>query len=263
MSSPLLELTDGDLAELAAALRGGRLSPPFMPVSVQHLLPVKAREPVADHLRRLAEDGFGPPQLATLLDLLIADRSARARMDDLIDVVTTGPVAPGIANRDTGVVVRDLFAGAERSVLVVGYAVYQGRQVFRTLADRMAERPGLKVRLCLDVRRQVGDDTAPDEIVRRFATRLKSTQWPPDRPIPAVVYDPRGLDPSPVNRASLHAKCVVVDGKVSFVSSANFTEAAQERNIEVGLLIHSPSLARRLSTHFDALIAERLLLPLF
>jgi len=39
-----------------------------------------------------------------------------------------------------------------------------------------------------------------------------------------------------------------------FVSSANFTEAAQERNIEVGLLIQSRALAERVRRFFDALV---------
>ena len=55
-------------------------------------------------------------------------------------------------------------------------------------------------------------------------------------------------------RASLHAKCVVVDRQVAFVSSANFTEAAQERNIEVGVLLRVPALAEQLEWHFQALM---------
>jgi phosphatidylserine/phosphatidylglycerophosphate/cardiolipin synthase-like enzyme len=54
-------------------------------------------------------------------------------------------------------------------------------------------------------------------------------------------------------RASLHAKCVVVDNEQAFVSSANFTEAAQTKNIEVGTLIRSPTFARKLSEHFETL----------
>jgi phosphatidylserine/phosphatidylglycerophosphate/cardiolipin synthase-like enzyme len=39
------------------------------------------------------------------------------------------------------------------------------------------------------------------------------------------------------------------------VSSANFTEAAQERNVEIGLLLHSTSVAENLTRFFDALCA--------
>jgi phosphatidylserine/phosphatidylglycerophosphate/cardiolipin synthase-like enzyme len=51
----------------------------------------------------------------------------------------------------------------------------------------------------------------------------------------------------------LHAKCVVVDERWAFVTSANFTEAAQERNIEAGVLLDHPKLAEALVARFQAL----------
>ena len=63
----------------------------------------------------------------------------------------------------------------------------------------------------------------------------------------------------------MHAKCVVIDGQEGFVTSANFTEAAQERNIELGLLVGSQSIAHQIEEHFISLIQngflERLPLP--
>jgi phosphatidylserine/phosphatidylglycerophosphate/cardiolipin synthase-like enzyme len=56
-----------------------------------------------------------------------------------------------------------------------------------------------------------------------------------------VFYDPRALElvrPGGV----LHAKAVV-DDEVVFVTSANLTEAALERNIELGLLVRDRALA--------------------
>ena len=76
-----------------------------------------------------------------------------------------------------------------------------------------------------------------------------------------MYYDPRSLELDHSNRASLHAKCIVVDDETAFVSSANFTEAAQLKNIEVGVIIKSPHFARHLSQHFDALAAEGVLKP--
>ena len=62
----------------------------------------------------------------------------------------------------------------------------------------------------------------------------------------------------------MHAKCVIMDGRKALVTSANFTEAAQERNIELGLLIGSHTVARRIEEHFMSLIRNRYLekLPL-
>lgn len=175
-------------------------------------------------------------------DVLRADRANRPVFDDMLELVTTGPEIDGIANRDTSVVVRDLFANATESVLVAGYAVYQGHKVFQALADRMVAHPSLKVRLFLDIQRPQGDTSAAPEIVRRFAAQFRATQWPNERPLPQVFFDPRSLDMSSHNRACLHAKAVVVDSRSVFISSANFTEAAQERNVEVGILCN-PSLS--------------------
>ena len=113
----------------------------------------------------------------------------------------------------------------------------------------------------LDVRRPDGDASSEDEVVRRFAARFKEKVWP-GRRLPELCYDPRAVDLDPHRRASLHAKCIVVDELQAFISSANFTEAAQRRNIEVGVLIRSPVLARQLIQHFETLAAARILKPI-
>ena len=55
-------------------------------------------------------------------------------------------------------------------------------------------------------------------------------------------------------RSSLHAKSIVVDEEHVFISSANFTKAGQNRNIEVGVLIDSLWLGQRLIRHFEMLL---------
>jgi phosphatidylserine/phosphatidylglycerophosphate/cardiolipin synthase-like enzyme len=76
--------------------------------------------------------------------------------------------------------------------------------------------------------------------------------WPfPGRP-PEIFYDPR----TAVARSyvSLHAKCVVVDNDLSLVTSANFTDRGQTRNIEVGALIHDKGYATALERQWNALV---------
>ena len=162
----------------------------------------------------------------------------------LVELVSSGPDAAG-TTRDTGVVLRELFATGEQRVLVVGFAVHQGREIFAALADRMRHRPDLAVRLCLDIRRAPGDTTRSDALLRRFAERFIRHEWPGPR-LPDLFYDPRSLTEGETHRASLHAKCVVVDNQQVFVSSANFTEAAQQRNVEIGLLLQSVVLGQRI-----------------
>jgi hypothetical protein len=173
-----------------------------------------------------------------------------------VDLVTTGPEAGGVANRNTAVVVSELFREAEHSVLVAGYAVYQGQKVFQALGDRMAQHPQLKTRMFLDVPRKQSDTSSADALIARFVQQFKSSQWPNGMPLPNV-YCCEQLMTQNGKPGSLHAKCIVVDSEHVFVSSANFTEAAQERNIEVGLLVQSRALAERVCRFFDALLDDR------
>lgn len=253
MQEPLLALAPSDLRVLVSALRTGRLCPPYLTTSVQRMLNGAVAAEISAGLQDLACSGMPAAAIARTLELLAVACEFRPPIEDVIDLVTTGPEARGVTNRDTSVVVRELFHKAEESVLVAGYAVYQGQRVFQALADRMLERASLKVHLFLDIQRKQGDTSAPSELVGRFVHRFRTTQWPTERPLPEVYYDPRSLETTPKACAALHAKCIVVDGFEVFVSSANFTEAAQERNIEVGLRLQSPVIAERVSRFFESL----------
>lgn len=50
--------------------------------------------------------------------------------------------------------------------------------------------------------------------------------------------------------ASLHAKCVVVDERWVLVTSANFTDRGQTRNVEVGVLLDDAGFAGVLEAQF-------------
>ncbi len=258
MTAPWSRLSDADLRQLSGALQAGRLALPFSAVSLARYLAPELRDAVVAEGQRLHRAGMNAAQLALLLEALAEDRAAHAPPLGRMDLVTSGPEAPGVAIRDTAVVVRELFASARQSVLVVGYAVHGGRHVFRALAERMEQHPDLEVRLCLDVQRPWQDVTPTVLLLRRFAERFTTREWPGSRQ-PAVYYDPRSLALDAAKRASLHAKCIVIDRQVAFVSSANFTEAAQVRNIEVGVLLRVPALAEQISRHFQALIEAEVL----
>ena len=251
MTAAFSRLSDADLRELVAALESRRVSAPYSELQVNRVISPKLADDVTTSLHELASLGFDEQQIATTLEILLRDRSDGRKSEPPIDLVTSGPEAPGISNRDTAVVVRELFAHAKKSVLVVGYAVYQGASVFEALAQRMEEIPDLDVKLFLNIARPDNDATAAEILVSRYAQRFRDSQWPKDCRLPTVYYDPRSVNQE--KRSSLHAKCVVVDAEQVLVSSANFTKAGQERNIEVGLKIESPWLAQRLIRHFQLL----------
>jgi phosphatidylserine/phosphatidylglycerophosphate/cardiolipin synthase-like enzyme len=122
----------------------------------------------------------------------------------------------------------------------------------------MDEIPELRVRIFLNVPRQGHDDLSEGHILRHFVETFRSNHWPGQK-IPELFYDPRSLLADQDRRASLHAKCVVVDEERAFITSANFTEAAQERNIEAGVLLSIPSIAKALCSQFENLVSRGIL----
>lgn len=256
-------LSNTDLHTLASALQSGRVAPPYSGLQVARVVSAMLANSVREGLVALHEQGFTSPQIAMVLELIAADRKTGRAVDPSIDLVTSGPEAPGITNRDTSVVVRELFSHAKKSVLVVGYAIYQGNRVFESLAKRMDAIPDLDVQFYVNIARPDRDTTASEILVTRFKQRFKDSQWPMGSRLPELYYDPRSIaDDEPV-RSSLHAKCIVIDGELVFVSSANFTEAGQDRNIEVGLKISNEWLANQLTQHFQQLREHGLALRAF
>jgi len=157
-------------------------------------------------------------------------------------------------------VYEELLGSAERSIWASSYAYFDGPHAFEVLAKRMDAVPALNVVLLLNIQRKRGNTSAADEVVRRYADRFWGADWP-GAARPRVFYDPRAVElegPGGV----LHAKAVVADAEAVFVTSANLTEAALERNIEMGLLVRDRALAASLVCHFRGLIDRGLLCPL-
>jgi phosphatidylserine/phosphatidylglycerophosphate/cardiolipin synthase-like enzyme len=254
----LLALSASDLIALKEALRTGRLPAPFLPALVARIVPHAVAPEVATALQGMAASGANREGLVVALELLARTRAQQPALDELIELVTTGPEAGAVTNRDTHVVVQELFRNAERSVLVAGYELHRAEPLFRTLAERMTLEPRPAVQMFLNVKRPVGDTSSDRELIAHFVHRFRTRHWPVDGLLPEVYFDPRSLELDSKSKAVLHAKCIVIDGLTSFVSSANFTEAGQQRNIEVGVLVRSPIIAARLASFFSGLIAAEI-----
>lgn len=258
MNDAFSRLGSKDLRLIANGLRSGRLTLPATSLQIGRYFQGEVSAALATKLSELSAIGFTAEQAAVLIDSMLQDRELFRPSDpSCVDLVTSGPEAPGVTNRDTSVVVREMFAHAKQSVTVIGYAVYQGQKVFEALAQRMDSKPELQVELFLNISRGDGDTTKSEILVSRFVERFKSKQWPTGSRLPIIYYDPRSLSDYTPIRSSLHAKCVVVDDEDVFVSSANFTEAGQQRNIEVGLRLDNVSLARRINHHFKQLVESK------
>jgi phosphatidylserine/phosphatidylglycerophosphate/cardiolipin synthase-like enzyme len=254
----LLALPVRDLETLTAALRSGRLGPSSATVDLQAFFGRAWAAQVAADLRALAAVGFSGTQMAWAIELIATARTVEVNTGAAIDLVTTGPLPS--ADGDTRVVVQQLFYEAKRSILIAGYEFYNSEPVFRALANRMAAEPGLQVRFCVNL--SPVENGGEDAAVKGFLSAFQRFHWPEHCPLPAFYYDPRTIVPPPALQHRLHAKCVVVDSELAFISSANFTEAAHERNIEVGVLLRSRFSAIRLIGFFEQLIHSGHLVPI-
>ena len=248
-----LDSIDGrNLTRLAQMLESGLLTPPFTALGIRGIVAQDQAATIAAFLNQLAERTGSTQSIGLVLRALMAGKGYSRSPAEIIDVVVSGPDVSSTA-RDTGVVMRQMFGSARNRVLAVGFAVHQGKEIFRTLAERLDACGELEATLCVDVRRDLNNTTHQDQIVARFARNLVENEWPGER-LPRVYYDPRSLAPGSTERSALHSKCVVVDGSDALVTSANFTEAAQERNIELGLRVSAPEIARQVEDHFRGLI---------
>jgi phosphatidylserine/phosphatidylglycerophosphate/cardiolipin synthase-like enzyme len=250
---PLRALPAHVRSRLQQALSTSMLAPPYTTAAVRSALGAGVDDLAAirDALTALDARGVSAPAIALVLDASAPSGIARP------DLVWSGPTAPGLHTRNTRQVYEELIATAQRSIWISTFAYFDGQHAFRSLAERMTARRGLQVRIMLNIQRRHGDATLADQLVAEFAHRFWSKDWPGELK-PFVYYDPRSLEVDGPEGV-LHAKAIVVDDRAALVTSANLTEAAFDRNIEVGILTRDQLLAASLARHFRVLIDRGLL----
>ena len=151
MSTKVLsELSLQSLRALAASLRDGALSGGLSRQPLQQL--AGARVDQLDRcLRALATAGMTTAQMSLTVEAVAETKASAGKPTELVELVLSGPDVPGIPISDTSSEIRKLINSATAEVLVIGYAVYQGKRIFRHLASRMDQAPELKVTFCLDI----------------------------------------------------------------------------------------------------------------
>ncbi len=257
MIDALLDLPAHLRQRLASALESGLLGPPYALASVRSVVNAgESSQAISDALAALEKTGMAGPAVAEVLG--VADRMA-ARAPRL-DLVWSGPRWPGCTRATPGASTRSCSGALRVRSGPRTYAFFDGPSAFDVLAKRMDATPTLQVTLLLNIQRKRGDTTVADQLVRRFADRFWKHEWP-GAARPRVFYDPRALEPERPGGV-LHAKAVVIDDEAVFITSANLTEAALDSNIELGLLVRDRALAASVSTHFQVLIDQKVLVPL-
>lgn len=238
----LSDVSTSTLVRLRGAILGGQLR---TPVDASGLIAFGIRNQVGVIAHALA--GHRSAACIAVLDVTLAERADRKPAPEL---VWTGPEASSATARDTAVVLRSLFESARESVILAGYSFSHAHEVLEPLYRSMRDH-GCRASFFVNVQQIEHGD--PAEHLRGELENFVHHNWPFGDPMPRIYYDKRALTRGPP-WCSLHAKCVTVDGLQAFISSANFTQRGQDRNIEAGVLIRDANFASHLASQWMGLV---------
>ena len=223
------ELPGSLVGSLIAQLRGG-----LVPV-----MPNPSYQGRVDEFLRARSDALG--ELAPMLQVALAAKRAAPTTE----LVWTGPSTPVVPVRRTEQVLCDLIRSAERRLTMTSFGIFQVPRLMEEL-ERSLERD-VALRIVLGDREAHSDqeiDRQRQQLGRAVATGASLLQWPAERR-PRDEQGHAGL---------MHVKAAVADSRVAFLTSANLTEAALERNMELGVFIRGGNLPASIDRLVDALI---------
>jgi len=149
------------------------------------------------------------------------------------ELVWSGPATSVVPRRATEQVLFDMIQGTRQRLTIMSFGVFHVPRLVAALEDSLAA--GIQLRIVLGERESSGESDIDRQrhelgtVVVRAASLLR---WSPQR----RIRDEQG------HAGLMHAKAAVGDSSVAFLTSANLTEAALERNMELGVLIRGGKL---------------------
>lgn len=171
----------------------------------------------------------------------------RWQTDQHVELLWAGPSpADRISARRIDQALYDLIDSANREILLVTFAAAKIERLSSHLW-KAAER-GVRIRLVLEFEQPSEGQLSLDALKAFPATLIEAAEiyyWPLER-------RERNLAGRP---GKLHAKVAIIDD-VALISSANLTDDAFHRNLEVGVMLKDPEFLGGLRGYLESLICE-------
>ncbi len=136
--NPFLTLSDASLTALAVSLREGALSKGLSRRVIEQITGSEAAA-VANYLENLARTGMKFEHMAHMADAILQTRRQSGDPVVMYDLVLSGPEVEGVPTADTAAVVQTLISEAKEEILLVGYAIHNGKKLFEPLMARMRD----------------------------------------------------------------------------------------------------------------------------
>ena len=226
-------------------------------------LPEQLEEQATNDVGRLLNDGpkqtfFALIELAKLHSvggkeisaLLLGASSSRAKIleENNVEFVWTGPTTEFVSTRQTAQVLYDLIDHVKHELFLVSFVVNDVDGLLIKLND--AIHRGVKVSLLLEAPKDRGGSLDRDNIsmMSREVPKMKIYSW--------------AKESWENGESKVHAKMAVADGEKAFLTSANLTGHAMNKNIEAGLLLTGSQVPAQIMSHMTALIDTKVLIEM-
>lgn len=180
-----------------------------------------------------------PDQLASML-LAASHVYSKAVADQSTELVWTGPTTPLVAARRTEQALLQVINAAQTSLFVTSFVAYDISSIVNALNE--ASNRGVSISMLLELSQDHGGSITFDAL-GKMKTLVPG----------ASLYSWRDKG-EPFLGGSVHAKVAVADARICFITSANLTGFAMEKNMECGVLIRGGEIPRMLAEHLRLLV---------
>jgi phosphatidylserine/phosphatidylglycerophosphate/cardiolipin synthase-like enzyme len=196
------------------------------------------------------ETDLSPDTLAAALKAASATADL-AEKQEVVNLVWTGPSTGMVASRHTEQSLIEVISSARRKLFLVSFVAYNIESVSGSL--RAAVERNVQVDVLFESAKEHGGKVDHDSVsgLRELIPSVNIYTWSGDWKSGS----------SSTYTGAVHAKCAVADGAIAFITSANLTSAAMERNMELGVLVNGGTLPAALHRHLDSLVNTKVIEP--
>ncbi len=156
------------------------------------------------------------------------------------ELVWTGPTTPFVSARRTEQALLQVINAAEQTLFITSFVAYDVSTIVKAL--NAASDRGVVISMLLELSQGHGGSITFDAIGKMRAL------------VPAARLFAWRDKADPFSDGRVHAKVAVADGRMCFITSANLTGHAMEKNMEAGVLISGGHIPRLLGDHLQSLV---------
>jgi len=180
----------------------------------------------------------GSDELASML-LAASHVYTKAASEQSTELVWTGPTTPFVSARRTEQALLQVINSAKKSLFITSFVAYDVSTIVNAL-NAAAER-GVSITMLLESSQGHGGSINIDVIGKMRGL------------VPGAQIYAWGDKTGDFADGRVHAKVAVADKASCFITSANLTGYAMEKNMEAGVLISGGSVPRLLADHLVSL----------